>query len=103
VAARMGLVLLIALRLPGLDEFTRGALWLIVFFPGALLFMPMIHNVHNYWEGYIFGGAVVNWIFYTWGTWAFMEKWRRKRALRRAQPAADVAPPDRLPPDQRAK
>jgi|HubBroStandDraft_6_1064221.scaffolds.fasta_scaffold22169_2 hypothetical protein len=100
VAALMGLAFLISVRLPSLDQFTRDIVGLLVFFPGFLLFMPMIHNVHDYWEGYIYLGALVNWIFYTWGTWAFMEKIRRGRQQRRSMGAAEVAPPDRLPPDQ---
>jgi cytochrome b subunit of formate dehydrogenase len=103
VAAAMGLVFLIALRLPGLDEFTREALGLLLFLPSGALFLPFIHNIHTYWAGYVYLGIAANWLSYTWGTWAFMEKRRRKRELRRTQPSADVVPPDRLPADPSAK
>jgi hypothetical protein len=100
VAAVMGLGFLISLRSPGLDHFTGTVIWLLLFLPGFLLFMPMLHNVHNYWEGYIYLGALVNWIFYTWGTWAFMEKIRRGRKQRRSKAAASATPPERVSPDQ---
>jgi hypothetical protein len=103
VAAVMLVVILIAFRLPGLPEFLRQILGLLLFLPGGLIFMPLIHNIHRSWPGFVFSGVGVNWILYTWGTWALMEKRRRKRELRRTKISADVAPPDRLPPDQSAK
>jgi hypothetical protein len=104
VAAAMGLVFLIALRLPGISDSTREVVGLLVFFPGVLIFEPiMLSKGHNIGYGYFYMGAVLNWVFYTsWVSW-FMENRRSKRELHRAKPSADVVPPDRLPPDQSAK
>jgi hypothetical protein len=104
VAAAMGLVFLISLRLPGISDSTREVVGLLVFFPGVLIFAPiMLPKGHNIGYGYFYMGAVLNWVFYTsWVSW-FIENRRRRRELNRAKPSADVASPDRLPPDQSAK
>jgi len=105
VAAVMLMVMLIAFRQRGFPESLRQILGLPLFFPGGLIVMPFIHNIHTFWPGYFFLGIAANWLFYSWGTWAFMEKRRRKRDLRRTKAiaSAEIGPPDRLPPDQSAK
>jgi hypothetical protein len=87
----------------GTHEFVRTILLILLFFPWAVPFIPLIRSVHNFWGGYLYIGAAINWFLYTWWAWSLVEKRRRKRELRRARPRADVVPPDRLPPDQSAK
>jgi hypothetical protein len=33
----------------GTHEFVRTILLLLLFFPGAVPFIPLIHNIHNFW------------------------------------------------------
>jgi hypothetical protein len=104
VAAAMGLVFLIALRVTVLPLPVRTILGVLLIVPGELIFMPMILSEgHNVWYGYFYIGGVLNWFLYTWFVWLFIQHRRRKRELRRTKPSADVVPPDRLPPDQSAK
>ena len=95
----MSLLLLAAWRLSGVSQTTKDDFLLLLFLPGGLVVMPLIHNIHTSWPGYVFLGVAVNWILYTWATWALMEKRRQKRELRAIKSA--VPPPtERVSPDQ---
>ena len=99
VAAVMLVVILLAFRLSICPASLQQILGLLLFLPGGLIFMPLIHNIHTSWPGYVFLGVGMNWILYTWGTWALMEKRRRKRELRRIK-SAIPPPPERVSRDQ---
>jgi hypothetical protein len=104
VAAGMGLVFLIALRVTVLPLPVRTGLGVLLIIPGILIFAPiMLSKGHNIGYGYFYMGAVLNWFLYTCLVWLFIQHRRSKRELRRARPSADVVPPDRPPPDQSAK
>jgi hypothetical protein len=93
VAAVATSLSLIVLRLPGISDSVRYEIvGILVLFPGALIFMPMIHNIHNFWRGYLVFGGAINWFLYTWWVWALMEK-RRKRELQRNKPSGSTIPP----------
>jgi hypothetical protein len=100
VAATMGLVFFVALRLPGIPESVAEILGALLIIPGMVVFLPFMHNIHNFWEGYALLGGVVNWILYTSWVWWILENRRRKRESSRTKPTGRGVPPDEISSSQ---
>lgn len=84
VAGAMASIAFGAQRIYWIPPKTRDSIsGLVLFVPGLMFFFPVfIRNVHDFWEGYLWLAAGVNWLLYTSLLQFLKERWRARRTRR---------------------